>query len=218
MEFYHVLNRGVDKRTIFNTSADHARFVHDLYVFNDTKPAPDAYRRIMWELRSPTSDTRKKLVDIHGWCLMGNHYHLLISERREGGITKFIRKLNIGYSKYYNDIHMRSGTLFHGRTKKILIERDAHFLHILHYIHLNPLDFLPSAKSWRLGSVGNTEKALRHLAKYRWSSYLDYCGTMNFPSILTTDLFKDVFGNYKKEITQYLNDMDESVIGAYNLE
>src|SRR3989338_7591849 len=213
MEFYHVLNRGVDKRTIFNTSADHARFVHDLYVFNDTKPAPDAYRRIMWDLRSPTSDTRKKLVDIHGWCLMGNHYHLLISERREGGITKFIRKLNIGYSKYYNDIHMRSGTLFHGRTKKILIERDAHFLHILHYIHLNPLDFLAGAEKWRMSGVKDTERALAHLKEYCWSSFKDYCGEKNFPSVIEKDFFEEAYGGVARKSFAYIDEMDLSAIG-----
>ena len=219
MELFHVLNRGVDKRTIFMDDRDRARFVHDLWEFNDVENALNAGRRMAHDVRGLRNQSlREPIIDLHGWSIMGNHYHLLMSERVDGGITKFIRRLNVGYANYFNERYERKGALFQGRSKKILIERDAHFLHILHYIHLNPLDFLPSAKSWRLGSGGNTEKALRHLAKYRWSSYLDYCGTMNFPSILTTDLFKDVFGNYKKEITQYLNDMDESVIGAYNLE
>lgn len=213
MDIYHVLNRGVDKRTIFNTQADHARFVHDLYEFNDTAPAPDAYRRPMWDFVSPTLDERKKLVDIHGWCLMKNHYHLLLSEKREGGLTLFIRKLNIGYSKYYNDIHKRSGTLFQGRTKKILIERDAHFLHILHYIHLNPLDLLPDTKNWRKGKIVQKFKALDFLAQYRWSSLLDYQGKKNFPSILTKDFFEDAYGGVARQLLSRLDDMDFVGIG-----
>lgn len=63
---------------------------------------------------------------------MANHYHLLLSELVEGGITLFLRKLNIGYAKYFNERHGRQGTLFQSRTKKILIERHAHFLYILH--------------------------------------------------------------------------------------
>lgn len=212
MEFYHVLNRGVDKRTIFSTSADHARFVHDLYEFNDEKPAPDAYRRPMWDFVSPTSDTRERLVDIHGWCLMKNHYHLLLSERREGGITKFIRKLNIGYSKYYNEIHKRSGTLFQGRTKKVHIERDAHFLHILHYIHLNPLDFLKGSEGWRGGRVGTAAAALAHLREYRWSSFKDYCGDANFPSILRKDVFEEMYGGVSKRGIALLEEMDAAAI------
>lgn len=207
-----MLNRGVDKRTIFDSNADHARFVHDLYEFNDEKPAPDAYRRKMWDFVSPTSDTRKKLVDIHGWCLMKNHYHLLLSERKDGGITRFIRKLNIGYSKYYNDIHERSGTLFQGRTKKIHIERDAHFLHILHYIHLNPLDFLHDADRWRSGGIRDKAKALAHLREYRWSSFKDYCGERNFPSIIETKFFDEAYGGVARQALVRLDDMDFATI------
>ncbi|MFZ2555871.1 MAG: transposase [Minisyncoccia bacterium] len=212
MELYHVLNRGVDKRTIFNTNGDHARFVHDLYEFNDEKAAPDAFRRNMWDFVSPTSDTRKRLVDIHGWCLMKNHYHLLLSEHREGGITKFIRKLNIGYAKYYNDIHQRSGTLFQGRTKKILIENESHFLHILHYIHLNPLDFLPGHEKWRSGNIPNTIAAIRYLDEYRWSSFNDYRGEKNFPSILRKDFFDDAYDGVAKKAITLLQDMDAASI------
>src|SRR3989344_4252436 len=80
MELYHVLNRGVEKRTIFLDSQDHARFVHDLYEFNDTAPAENTHRSGMFEIRSRTLE-RETIVDIHGWCLMGNHYHLLLSEQ-----------------------------------------------------------------------------------------------------------------------------------------
>lgn len=218
MELYHVLNRGVDKRTIFNNSADHARFVHDLYEFNDESPAPDAYRRSTWDFVSPTSDSRKKLVDIHGWCLMKNHYHLLLSERRSGGLTKFIRKLNIGYSKYYNDVHARTGTLFQGRTKKIHITRDNHFLHILHYIHLNPLDFLQGCMEWRARRITHANKALEHLRTYRWSSYQDYCGQKNFPSILTTKFFDESYRGVAKQTFTYLKDMDWAYLNGATLE
>jgi putative transposase len=213
MELFHVLNRGVDKRTIFNTDSDHARFVHDLYEFNDEKPAPDAYRRSMWDFVSPTLDMRTRIVDIHGWCLMKNHYHLLISERREGGLTKFIRKLNIGYSKYYNDIHVRSGTLLQGRTKKILIQNDGHFLHILNYIHLNPLDFVAGSEDWRKGRIANRQSALVQLREYRWSSLQDYCGQKNFPSILTKDFFEDAYGGVANKLLAYMRDMDSVSLG-----
>lgn len=218
MELYHVLNRGVDKRIIFTNNADRARFVHNLYEFNDRRPAPDAYRRDMWDFVSPTSDRRERLVDIHGWCLMGNHYHLLLSERREGGLTLFLRKLNIGYSKYFNEIHHRDGTLFQGRTKKILIKSEPHFLHILHYIHLNPLDFLSGAEQWRTGKLGNANRAQAHLLGYRWSSLQDYAGHRNFPSILTTNLFKNVHGDVGKTTLTFLKDMDSDAIKEMALE
>ena len=219
MELYHVLNRGVEKRKIFMNDSDHMRFAHDLYEFNDTAPAPEfiKYR----ELRSPDIDTRRereKIIDIHGWCLMGNHYHLLLSERVDGGLTRFIRKLNIGYAMYFNEKYKRSGTLFQGRTKRIRITSDPHFLHILHYIHLNPLDFLKGAGLWRTLEIENAKNALEHLEAYRWSSYLDYCGKKNFPSVITKELFGDVFRNYKKTIASYLKDIDLSEVKPFLLE
>ena len=229
MELFHLLNRGVEKRTLFLDSRDHARFVHDMYEFNDTTPAGNAYRLFregniaesqMMDLRNPSLSKRprERIVDIHGWCLMGNHYHLLLSERAEGGLSMFLRKLNVGYANYFNARYKRVGTLFQGRTKKIHINSDAHFLHILHYIHLNPLDFLKGAEFWRTLEVEDAKAALTHLEGYRWSSYLDYCGKKNFPSVITKELFGDVFRNYRKTITAYLKDMELADIKRFILE
>jgi len=149
---------------------------------------------------------------------MGNHYHLLVSERIDGGISQFLMKLNVGYAKYFNERYKRVGTLFQGRTKKVHVHSDAHFLHILHYIHLNPLDFLKSAESWRTFEIKDARGALAHLEKYRWSSYLDYCGKKNFPSIITKELFGDVFRDYRKSITSYLKDIELAPIKPLLLE
>lgn len=212
MELWHVLNRGVDGRDLFADSQDYARFVHNLYEFNDATPVRNFSRRFnpsgMSDLRNRSSE---RLVNIHGWVLMKNHYHLLLSECVEGGLTLFLRKLNVGYANYFNERYKRKGTLFQGRTKKILIEREAHFLYILHYIHLNPLDYLPSAQEWRIrsrGGIHNADEALEYLDTYRWSSYLDYSGKKNFPSILTTSVFKDALNNPHKATKEYLCDAE----------
>ncbi|MBI5644911.1 transposase [Candidatus Kaiserbacteria bacterium] len=208
MELFHALNRGVDKRTIFMDERDNTRFVHDLYEFNDASPAINMKYHIAGKKsqsgpgRRPA--TKKRIVDIHGWCLMKNHYHLLLSEVIEGGMSLFLRKLNVGYANYFNERHKRTGTLFQGRTKKVLIEHDSHFLYILHYIHLNPLDFRTGARKWREGTIDDIASALTHLKKYRWSSYLDYCGEHNFPSVVTMDLFSDVFKNYESDLRKYV--------------
>ena len=198
----------MDKQDLFLENGDRVRFVHNLFEFNDAAPANNTSRRLMNDLRSHLLGERKMLIDIHGWCLMRNHYHILISERRVGGLTQFIRKLNIGYSKFFNDKYKRSGTLFQGRTKKILISSQSHFLHILNYIHLNPLDYRLESAQWRERHIKDSARALAYLKKYRWSSYLDYCGIQNFPSIINTRLFRDVFGNYEKELVSYLKDLE----------
>jgi putative transposase len=218
MELYHAFNRGVEKRNIFLDDSDRARFVHDLYEFNDASPAPDTYRT-MWEIRSPTLHRRRDpIVDIHGWVLMDNHYHLLLSERKGGGLAKFLRKLNVGYAMYFNERHERSGVLFQGRTKKVPIERDAHFLYILHYIHLNPLDLVGEYAAWRGGQLSNSKRALAYLDSYRWSSFPDYSGHKNFPSVIETRLFRDVFKNYPKVLAAYLRDIELEPVRTLLLE
>lgn len=236
MELVHALNRGVDKRNIFLDTQDYARFVHDMFEFNSTLPAGNTYRHFdpltMRNIVSPSllgdkkgrnADSHERLVDIHGWVLMKNHYHLLLSERVEGGLSLFLRKLNIGYAKYFNEKYERSGTLFQGRTKKVLISEQSQFLYILHYVHLNPLDYLEGSEDWRVrdhGSVLSVSTALSYLQTYRWSSYLDYCGIHNFPSILTTSLFKneDVFNDIQKSVKDYLRDTQTELFTKLTLE
>jgi putative transposase len=220
MELFHALNRGVDGREIFLDDEDRMRFVHDLFEFNDEKSALHARPSgSVGGFVNPHIRTR--IVDIHGWVLMKNHYHLLLSERIEGGLSLFLRKLNVGYANYFNERYARKGTLFQGRTKKVLIEREAHFNYILHYIHLNPLDYLAGAREWRertKSGIGSAQKALEYLGQYRWSSYLDYIGRKNFPSLITTSLFQKAFGNYQKELSGYLRDAEDTSVRRITLE
>ena len=224
MDLYHALNKGIDGRKLFLDSHDYVRFIHNLYEFNDNAPAAGSARRNISEtnvgLRK--SYIRERLVKIHGWCLMKNHYHLLISELSEGGLIKFMMKINIGYAKYYNERYERHGHLFQGKTKKILIKHESHFLYILHYLHLNPLDYLTGATKWRerdKSAIKNTGSALKYLGEYRWSSYLDYCGKKNFPSILTKTLFgRSLGGDYSSVLKEYLADRTMEGINTKSLE
>ena len=225
MELYHIINRGVDGRSLFSDAQDYARFVHDLYEFNDAAPALEFHRANSRtaNVGPQRSYIRKRLVEIHGWCLMENHYHLIISELVEGGLLRFMTKMNVGYARYYNDRHERNGHLFQGKTKKILIKSQVHFLYILHYVHLNPLDYLPGAKKWRErdnGDIKDIPKILEYLKNYRWSSYLDYCGNSNFPSILTKSLFGKTIGpNFDDfSLKEYLSDRSFDELELKSLE
>lgn len=233
MDLYHALNRGVDKRAIFLDDRDRARFVHDMYEFNSTERAINSGRSCPTNTNTSTRTTTAmidvgrqslerggdQIVSIHGWCLMDNHYHLLLSPRVENGLSLFLKKLNGGYAKYFNERYVRSGALFQGKTKKIQVENDSHFLHILNYIHLNPLDREIRTKAWRQGNLNNVAAALQLLGSYRWSSYRDYAGIKNFPSILTTSLFEDVFEHaYAKKLEKYLSSMKLSEIQHLFLE
>lgn len=211
--FFHVLNRGVDKRKTFLTSADYARFVHDMWEFNDTKSViPNVRRRVT----SPMFDVgRRTLVRVHFFCLMPNHYHLLVSpvDGEMKNLSLFMKKLNGGYAKYFNEKYApRSGALWQGKYKKVLIERDAHFFYIPYYIHFNALDLF--APEWRRQCVASPKKALEFLKDYRWSSHLDYLGEKNFPSVTDRSFFLESFGGekgYAKGVREMLGaDMGEA--------
>jgi len=221
MELYHLLNRGVEKRNIVTSDYDRNRFVRSLYEMNDVRPVKNFWYRAQdpfSDLVGHYEDKRERLVTIHGWCLMGNHYHILLSENKDGGVTDFLRKLNVGYAKYFNEKHNRSGTLFQGRTKKILIEHESHFLWILHYIHFNALDFLKTAGSWREQCLINSGEALAWLERYRWSSYRDYVNKGKYASILAGSFMFDDRKTYMKEARSYLSTLADAPLPFSSLE
>ncbi len=202
MEFYHVLNRGINKMNIFLDDGDRMRFIKGMYTYNDANPVPNPVsQRTIW---LDDSHERIQLVTIHAWCLMDNHYHMLLSPTDDdfANISLFMRKLNMGYAKFFNEKYDRSGYLWQGKYKKIKIERDAQFMYIPYYIHLNPLDF--SFKEWRKGCLDEAQfnKAKIFLDSYRWSSWLDYTGQKNFPSIVYKNILREILKNKNFQLNE----------------
>ena len=222
-EFFHVLNRGVDKRKVFMSSADYARFIHDMWEFNDTHHAYNAGRKIedkpyMIDVRRQ-SYAKERLVRVHFFCLMGNHYHLLLSPIVENGVALFIKKLNGGYAKYFNEKYERVGALWQGKYKSVPIETDRHFLYIPYYIHFNALDLY--APEWRKQRVASPKKAEAFLKNYRWSSHLDYAGEKNFPSVTDRKFFLEYFGGekgYAGSVSKMLKDFSADEVVGIALE
>ena len=185
-EIFHVLNRGVDNREIFLDEEDYFRFIHNLFEFNDLSPVFNLsyyLNRLQYIdfVNQYIKKPRKLIVEILAFCLMPNHFHLLLRQRGEGGLTKFMRKIGVGYANYFNQKYKRSGTLFQGRYKLVLVSSESHFVHLPYYIHFNPLDL--TMPEWRKGEIQNYQKAVEILNSFRWSSHLDYIGKKNFPSV-----------------------------------
>lgn len=222
MDFFHVLNRGVDKRKVFLNEKDYLRFIHDLYEFNDTAlvgtRGTDRFNQnvVVGPLHFETKGRkRNQLVKIHCFALMPNHYHLLLSPVVEDGVALFMKKLNGGYARYFNEKNKRTGALWQGKYKSIPIVTDAHFNFIPYYIHFNPLDLF--APEWRTQCPAQPEKALAFLENYRWSSHRDYLRLPNFPSVTDRNFFEEMLGvgaSYKKTIVRELKGFatDESVV------
>ena len=223
MEMYHVMSRGVDKRDIFMDDKDRARFIHELFEFNDEQSANNtSYRFKNNDIVSryiAKREPRKLLVNVLAFCLMPNHYHLLLTPRFDNAVFKFMKKLNIGYAKYFNERYKRKGTLFEGRYKSIIVKNESHFIHLPYYIHLNPLDL--KYKEWRDRKLQSVKGAMKFLDSYRWSSHLDYCGEHNFPSVTQRDFLMRVFDSperYRQRIKDWLSELDLSDVKGFTLE
>lgn len=207
-EVFHVFNRGVDKRKIFIYDTDYIRFLHNLFEFNNLERKNNNFYCFNKKNNDIASRYKKRLVDIFAFCLMPNHYHLLLSPIEEDGITKFMQKVNMGYAKYFNQKYDRKGTLFESRFKNIAIKKDTHLKYIPFYIHLNPLDL--KFPEWRKNEIKNYNEAFNFLKNYKWSSHLDYLGQNIFSSILQKELITDLLGNseeYNKELIIWLKEI-----------
>jgi putative transposase len=152
--FYHITSRGNEKRDIFKSNGDREKFLSYL------QSAHERYGGI-----------------IHVYCLMDNHYHLLLETPRSN-LSQILHHINSAYTIYFNIKRRRSGHLFQGRYKAILLDKDAYCQELSRYIHLNPV---------RAGLV-NT------LLAYPWSSYPSYIGSRQGPEWLTTDFVLRYFG------------------------
>ena len=224
-EIYHVYNRGVDKRKVFLDDEDRLRFIHDLFEFNDEEPAENIYyrrRRQSYEVgprKIGVRMPRKLLVEILAFCIMKNHFHLMLRQKREGGITKFMHKLGTGYTSYFNQKYERVGALFQGKYKIAHLTADPHFVHLPYYIHLNPLDYF--TPEWRERRISDHKKALKFLETYRWSSHLDYLGKQNFPSVTQREFLLNFFDGtkgYEKSISEWVRSLDLETIEGVTLE
>ncbi len=188
--------------------ADHFRFIHDLYEFNDEELASNLYYKKS-NLKSYAVRPRKRdmLVEVLSFSLMPNHFHLLLRQLKEKGISRFMHRLNGGYTWYFNNRYQRVGPLFQGRFGAAFVGEESYLMHLPIYIHLNPLDL--TNKKWRSHGVIYVDEALRGLESYRWSSHLDYLGKKNFPSVTSRDFMLQVFGGrdaYIEAIRNWISD------------
>ncbi len=153
--FYHVTSRGNEQKEIFKSQKDRERFLSYL------ESAAERYGAV-----------------IHAYCLIGNHYHLLL-ETPEGNLSQIMRHINGAYTTYFNVKRKRAGHLFQGRYKAILVEADSYATELSRYIHLNPV---------KAGMVARPEE-------YRWASYRSFIGEEESPKWLNARFILESFGD-----------------------
>lgn len=188
--FYHVYNRGVDKNNIFLEEKDYRYFLYLLKIYLLPKEET---------INLATNEEEKisllrlnnfyQKIELLTFCLMSNHFHLLIRQNDEQSIKIFIKSLLVKYVSYFNKKYQRVGPLFQGVYKAVLIENEEQLYHVSRYIHLNPLDLV---------------KDISLLKNYKWSSYLAYIKNWNV-KWLKKDFILNHFNsdNYKKFVEEY---------------
>jgi putative transposase len=190
--FYHIFNRGVNRRQIFTNKRDYIRALNTLKFFNYVD-YPIRYskflllangqRKEIWD-RLDKSNT---FTDIISFCLMPNQFHLLLKQNRDEGISKLLANFQISYTKYFNIKNDRVGSLLQGQFKAVKIDSEEQLLHVSRYVHLNP---------YSSAVIEN----IKDLLKYEWSSLPEYAQNNQY------DLCKNnILLNYFKNNTEYID-------------
>ncbi|MDI6777941.1 MAG: transposase [Patescibacteria group bacterium] len=136
-EYYHVFNRGVEKRNIFTCDHDYMRFLISMKEFNRQDPVVSLYRLSQPSVAVRPLQTQRKLVEIACYCLNPNHFHLILKQISDGGISEFLKRLQGGYTGYFNYRYKRSGVLFQGKFKSVRVKTNAHLLYLSAYVNRN---------------------------------------------------------------------------------
>lgn len=186
-EYYHVYNRGAHKRIIFHNETDYARFLFLILflqsplVFEQvSRPVRRFVKHRVFDIDAEDTAqiTKDRYVELVAFCLMPNHFHLILRETQENGTARYMQRVLNGYAKYYNTKYGVSGHLFQGPYKAVLVEDNDQLLYLSTYIHRNVRE-LPE---WK-----NKER------RYEWSSYQDYVGKNRWDKLLSTELILEQF-------------------------
>ncbi len=200
-EFYHVYNRGNNKSVIFHDQKDRIRFQKLLFICNSKEAV--VFKSIQG-LPLDKINRGETLVDIGAYCLMPNHFHLLLHEKRENGISIFLGKLSTAYSMYFNKKYQRTGKLFEGAFRAEHVDNDDYLNYLFAYIHLNPVKIIHS--KWKESGIKDLLTTKKYLFEYPFSSYLDFIGQEREEKDIIDIL---PFPNYfeeSKDFERFIND------------
>ena len=189
-EYYHVLNRGNNKQPIFKNDNDRYRLLFLLMYFQSPKVSftnlsatVKLFRKNFLLERYVPEIEATKTIDLVSFILMPNHFHLILYERKQGGIAKYMQRVQNSYTKYFNTRHEQSGHLFQGTYKAVHLKTNEQLIYLSAYIHRNSREI----KGWR-----NSEH------KYPWSSYQDYLGANRWGKLINPSIILEQFNSAKE--------------------
>lgn len=168
--WYHIYNRGIEKRDIFMDSQDYKVFLHYLKRYLTQPPErPD-------QVKPRFKDDLFEKIQLIAYCLMPNHFHLMVKQAEKQTITSFMRALGNSYTRYFNEKYQRVGPLFQGVYKAVLVKEEPYLLHLSRYIHLNPLEIHEPKEVKPRTRFNLAELNLAELTEYSYSSFREYLG------------------------------------------
>ena len=203
-EYYHLFNRAVNKQVIFHDVRDYARFLFLILYFQSEIKFPQIGRIVKEFVKSRAFDTgdeqeisKNRTVELVAFCIMPNHFHLIVKELEEGGIADYMQRVLTAYSKYYNVKYEKSGHVFQGPYRVVHIENDRQMLYLSAYVHRNPREL----KGW-----------LSREGSYPWSSYTDFVERNRWSKLLMPDI---ILGSFKgpEKYKKYLKTSMAKMIG-----
>lgn len=188
-EHYHIYNRAVNKQIIFHDINDYSRFIFLILYFQSPLNFPQIGRHITRYVKSRAFDIAKeeiiknRTVELVAFCIMPNHFHLIVKETEEKGLATYMQRVLTAYSKYYNAKYGKTGHVFQGPYQAVRVEDDRQLLHLSAYIHRNPREI---------------SKWFNKEDKYEWSSYQDFVKENRWEELLAVDIIKGQFKDGKK--------------------
>ena len=180
--YYHIYNRGVNKRLIFKDAKDYSTFLSYLQFYL-SPPPPDLQGDSLKVSPSRQLKNYAGEITLLAYCLMPNHFHLMVKQTSEYGINYFMRSLCTKYARYFNTRYKRVGHLFQDTYKAVRIENEYQFTYLTKYIHRNPLD-LPAFKE----SPRRPASPTGGLVDYKYSSYANYLHLFQQPWVSIEDI------------------------------
>jgi putative transposase len=191
-EYYHIYNRGINKQTIFHDRADYARFLFLILYFQSTIIFRNIFRFIndylKWskffiDNKEINEVIKFRSVVVIAFCIMPNHFHIIIKQLNDGGIASYMHRVLGGYSRYYNKKYGTSGHVFQSAYRAVHIENNAQLLYLTAYIHRNPRVL----SEW-----------YKKEEQYEWSSYQDYIGISRHRGLLDLSIILEQFDSKEK--------------------
>ncbi len=193
---YHIFNRGVERRPVFTDVKEYQHFVDALWFYRFPHKlrlsfffALSAAERQLFR-HSLEDQEQNKSITLLAYCLMPNHFHLIVKQNQKTGVTSFVANITNSYTKYFNTKHKRPGSLFQGPFKAVRVETDEQLLHLSRYVHINPI------------TAGIIQADA--LSKYKWSSFPEY-ENQNVPSLCETTWMTEFF-SIRAKYKQFLLD------------